>query len=296
MTFDTRLIPCTCLILILAISACHSVQNMTDEEYSISDVIVPEEPVILFNGEDLSGFYTWLGDYQFDDPDNVFSVVDRIDGAPAIRISGEHWGGLITEDHYAQYHLIVEYRWGLATWGERKDRARDSGILIHAEGPEGNFQPDFNSPWMRSIEFQIMEGATGDFILLGGYTEAGERIPTKMTVSVSPDREGAYRWDPVNGEPREFNVGPRNWKGINWYGRDPDWEDVIDFKSMYELENPVGQWNRLEIYSNGNDLTYLVNGRIVNKGTTADLKEGKLLFQSEGAEIFFRRIELHPLP
>jgi hypothetical protein len=33
----------------------------------------------------------------------------------------------------------------------------------------------------------------------------------------------------------------------------------------------------------------------VNGGTGSSLREGKLLFQSEGAEIFFRRIELHPL-
>ena len=295
MNSNTRSISYICLILILAISGCHSVQNLTNDENSFSDVIVPKEPIMLFNGKDLSGFYTWLGDFHYEDPYNVFSVVDRIDGASAIRISGEHWGGLVTKDHYAQYHLIVEYRWGLATWGERKDRARDSGILIHAEGPDGNFQADFNSPWMRSIEFQIMEGATGDFILLGGYTDEGERIPTRLTVKSSRDRKGAYRWDPVDGESRQFDVGPRNWSGINWYGRDPDWEDVIDFKSVYDLENPIGQWNRLEIYSNENDLTYLVNGRIVNKGTTEDLKEGKILFQSEGAEVFFRRIELHPL-
>ena len=284
------------VITLMLLIGCNPTNKLTEDKRSSRNIVSPNEPIILFNGKDLSGFYTWLGDYHYDDPDNVFSIVDRIDGAPAIRISGEHWGGLITEDHYADYHLIVEYRWGLVTWGERKKRARDSGILIHAEGPEGNFQPDFNSPWMRSIEFQIMEGATGDFILLGGYTDDGDRISTRMTISSSSDREGAFIWDPVNGEPRQFDVGPRNWSGINWYGRDPDWEDIIDFKSNYELENPIGQWNRLEIYSSGNNLTYLVNGRIVNRGITEDLTNGKLLFQSEGAEVFFRRIELHPHP
>ena len=78
-------------------------------------------------------------------------MVDQIDGAPAIRISGQHWGGLITKSAYRDYRLVVEFRWGLLTWGQRKDRARDSGILIHCQGRPGSYQKDFNGAWMRSI-------------------------------------------------------------------------------------------------------------------------------------------------
>ncbi|MEK7862502.1 MAG: hypothetical protein AAB295_04475, partial [Chloroflexota bacterium] len=41
-----------------------------------------------FNGKDLTNFYTWLVDHKHQDPDRVFTVVDQIDGAPAIRSSG----------------------------------------------------------------------------------------------------------------------------------------------------------------------------------------------------------------
>jgi hypothetical protein len=34
---------------------------------------------------------------------------------------------------------------------------------------------------------------------------------------------------------------------------------------------------------------------VVNAGTSASLTRGKILFQSEGAELFFRKIELTPL-
>ena len=44
------------------------------------------------------------------------------------------------------------------------------------------------------------------------------------------------------------------------------------------------------------NLTYYVNGKLVNQGFEGSLTEGKLLFQSEGAEVYFRRIELEPLP
>lgn len=251
--------------------------------------IVPDEPIALFNQEDLTNFYTWLPEYGYDDPNRVFTVVDQIDGAPAIRISGENWGGLITENEYADYHLIVEYRWGPVTWGDRMERARDSGILLHAQGRAGNRNPDFSDPWMHSIEFQIIEGGTGDVILLGGYTEDGEQMTPSFTTTIRQDRDGETVWDP-EGESATLERGR-----INWYGRDPDWSDVLNFRGRDDLENPVGEWNRLDAFLEGDELTYLVNGTIVMKGSDVRPASGKLLFQSEGAEIYFRRIELRPL-
>ena len=46
--------------------------------------------------------------------------------------------------------------------------------------------------------------------------------------------------------------------------------------------------------SSGNG-TY-VNGQLVNQASEGTLTGGRLLFQSEGAEVYFRRIELQPLP
>lgn len=254
-------------------------------------VIIPTETIELFNGEDLSGFYTWLVDHEFEDPDNVFSVVDNIDGAPAIRISGEHWGGIITEESYSNYHLIAEFRWGSVTYGDRKDKTLDSGILLHAQGPEGNYQADFNGPWMHSVEYQFIEGGTGDVILVGGFMEDGEqRIAPQLTATVSQDYNGQYVWDP-DGEAREFEGGR-----INWYGRDPEWRDEIGFRGMQDVEKPVGEWNRIEAIADGDTFVYFLNGKIVNKGFDSSLTEGQLLFQSEGAELYIRRIELRPLP
>ncbi len=38
-----------------------------------------------------------------------------------------------------------------------------------------------------------------------------------------------------------------------------------------------------------------MNGKVVNEGVQASLTAGKIMIQSEGAEIFFRRIELQPV-
>ncbi len=257
----------------------------------VNNVIRPAEPIELFNGKDLTGFYTWLVDHEFEDPDNVFSVVDRIDGAPAIRISGEHWGGIITEESYANYHLIVEFRWGNITFGDRKEMAMDSGILLHAQGPEGNYTPDFKAPWMRSVEYQIIEGGTGDIILVRGYSEDGELLMPELKSTVTRNYRGQYRWDP-DGEVRTY-ADSRN--RFFWYGRDPDWTGELGFRGFQDVENPVGEWNRIEVIAEEDTFVFLLNGKVVNKGFDSSLTEGQLLFQSEGAEVFFRRIELHPI-
>ena len=78
----------------------------------------------LLNGQNLEGFYTYLRGYGRDhDPNRVFTVADG-----AIRISGQDWGCLTTNDLYEDYRLIAEYRWGNETYTPREASARDNGI------------------------------------------------------------------------------------------------------------------------------------------------------------------------
>lgn len=252
--------------------------------------VIPREPVVLFNGKNLSTFYTWLGKFGRDrDPNRVFTVVDQVDGAPAIRISGEDYGGLVTPAAYANYRLVAEYRWGSVTWGERKEKARDSGILLHLQGEDGNNAKNFRGSWSRSVEYQILEGGTGDIWLVPGFDrDRPETISPALTMTVKPG-PGLRVWNP-EGTPTEFKVGRIAWGGI-----DPGWKPVLNFRGRNDVEKPVGEWNRIEAICEGGDVTYFLNGVKVNEGRNGTFKAGRLLFQSEGAEIFFRRIELHPL-
>lgn len=245
---------------------------------------------VLFNGKDLTNFYTWLVGSKLQDPDRVFSVVDQVDGAPAIRVSGQSYGAFITREEYSDYRLVAEFRWGLLTWGGRKNATRDSGILLHCQGPDGNTAKDFNGPWMLSQECQIIEGGVGDFIMVGGYDREGNRVIPKLTATVKKDRDGEDVYDP-QGTSKDYATGGR----INWYGRDPDWKDVIGFRGKDDVESPYGQWTRIEVICDGNKITNMVNGKVVNVGTNSSLTRGKIIFQSEGAEIYFRKIEITPL-
>ena len=254
--------------------------------------ITPTERVVLYDGKtvkDLHHFYVWLEKLGKDnDPQRVFSVVDQIDGAPAIRVSGEDWGGLETPDAYANYKLQLEFRWGSVTWGSRKDRARNSGILLHCIGENGSYRQDFLGPWLTSIEYEMIEGRMGDIILVGGFVrDRKAKVLPRLTLTETT--EGV--WDP-NGKPKDFTPGMGH---LHWQHWDPEWKDVFGFRGRHDVDQPVGQWNLVEIIADGDRLDYFLNGVKIMAATKVWPSHGRLLFQSEGAEIFFRRIELRPL-
>jgi hypothetical protein len=62
-----------------------------------------------------------------------------------------------------------------------------------------------------------------------------------------------------------------------------------------DFEHPRGEWNTIEIVVRGDTIEHYVNGHLVNRATGASVTRGRILLQSEGAEIFFRRVELQPL-
>lgn len=246
-----------------------------------AEPIRPASGVIrLFNGRDLTGLTTWLNDARHEDPRKVFTVHDGL-----LHISGDGLGYVRTNAAYRDYHLVVDFKWGPRTWGKRKDRTKDSGVLVHCIGPDGGFGGIF----MAGLEAQIIEGGTGDFIVCSGKDHDGRPIVASLTCQTVPDRDGEPVWHP-GGAARVFNKGR-----VNWFGRDPDWADVLGFRGRRDVEHLDGQWNRLEVICDGRRITNRLNGVVVNAGYDADPAAGQILIQTELAEIFIRRWELWPL-
>jgi 3-keto-disaccharide hydrolase len=242
--------------------------------------IRPQSPIQLFNGKDLTGLYTWLKDVKYEDPRKVCTVKDGL-----LRISGDGLGYICTKDRFKDYHLVVEYRWGTKTWDHRKKRARDTGVILHCQDPDGSYGNTF----MAGIEAQIIEGGTGDLLVLPGKRADGSKIPASLTAEVTRDRDGETVWH-KGGTRRTFPSGR-----INWFGRDPDWADVIGFRGKQDIESPGQEWTRLDIVCDGGHIAYRVNGVLASEGFEALPSSGKILLQTELAEVYIRRFELLPL-
>lgn len=217
-----------------------------------------EPAIVLFDGKDLSQFDTFLrGRGLNTDPDHVFRVEDGM-----IHVSGKEMGYIITKQSFHRFYLRAEFKWGVGTFGERAGQARDSGILYNIQGEQ--------KVWPRSIEFQIKEGETGDFWLTDGAALTGadgKRVtgPPNSAVNIGHIDKG----------PETNVVGFRNTAG--------------------EYERPHGEWNTLEVVVEDKVIHQYVNGKLANVGTDPFPTEGKVLFQSEGAEVYFRDIQLSPL-
>jgi len=263
--------------------------------------IAPDKVIRLFNGKDLSGWTTWLVDAKREDPRGVYSVRDGV-----LRISGDGFGYLSTDRAYKDYRLVAEVKWGTQNCRTRKGMARDSGVFLHTVGPEGNSYDrgwgskesntgsDISSgAYKAAIECQVMEGGFGDLLLIHGRYADGRHVPVRITVPATERRvEGdyaRYHFDP-NVDKRTLSVG-----AIAWLNKDTAWKDVPGFRGRNDIESPCGEWTRVECVCAGDRITVFVNGERINEAYDVFPAAGMILLQCEGSEIFFRRIELHPV-
>jgi hypothetical protein len=245
-----------------------------------AEPITPTDVIKLIDGGDLSkNWYVWLKDSQHDDPKRVFTVEDGM-----LHISGDGLGCLATKEAYRDYHLVAEFRWGTKTWPPREQKTKDTGILVHSFGPDGAH----GGAWMRSIEAQVIQGGCGDFVVVSaGVKDGGKEL--SISAEVKPDRDGEFVWH-AGGEKRVFERGR-----VNWFGRDPDWKDELNFRGKDDLESPGEAWTRMDVVCDGATITNIVNGTVVNKAFDVRPTAGKIQIQTELAECYFRRFELWPI-
>ena len=114
-----------------------------------------------------------------------------------------------------------------------------------------------------------------------------DRIASARETRVGPDRQLYFE--------KGGKAVTRDSGRFNWWGRDPSWKDVLGYRGARDVEKPAGEWNHMDVVCDGDSITTILNGYLVNIGTKSSLTRGKILFQSEGAEILFRKIEVRPL-
>lgn len=228
----------------------------------------------LFNGKNLDGWYTWLPSTgKNDDPKRVFKAENGMLHILDIPVTGQQqeFGYIARPETFKNYHLRFEYKWGSKRFKPRNAMKRDSGLLYHLVGSD--------KVWPRSIEFQVQEGDTGDFWLLDGVTAT-----TTVTTAATDTPEYQEGGESYTTEPGSF---------------------VRLTKS--QTYDTRGGWNRVEVIVTENEAIQIVNGQVNNRGRDfmqpdpndpkqmIPLNAGRIAFQAEGAEVFYRNIEMKSL-
>jgi len=155
-------------------------------------------------------------------------------------------------------HLITDEEYANYTLTVEYRWAADPGncgILVHASTPRRLY-----GMFPQSIECQMYHGNAGDFWCIG----------EDITVDNMEQRRGPReRWGVEEGQSRRIH-------------------NMTD-----DSENPVGEWNTMVIRCENDRVTVDVNGDRVNEGYNCTANRGKIAVQAEGAEVHFRRVDLH---
>jgi hypothetical protein len=226
--------------------------------------------VPLFNGKNFDGWYTFLPSTgKNSDPKKVFKMENGMIHILDIPVTEEiqEFGYLATDREFGHCRIRAEFKWGTKRFPPRELDKRDSGLLYFFTGPD--------KVWPRSLEMQIQETDVGDLWIL-----EDSRITTQIE---------------TEGYPMYVLSGPHRTQSR---GR------IIKFG---DFEDRTG-WNTVEVILDGDRITQIVNGRAVMRAW--DIKQkalddpsqylpvtsGRIMLQAEGAEVWFRNVQMKPLP
>lgn len=133
------------------------------------------------------------------------------------------------------------------------------GVLVHASTPRALY-----GMFPASIEVQMNSTHAGDFWCIAENIEV-------------PDME------------------KRRPKGKNqkWGGKKGDSRRILNLTDG--SEKPVGEWNKMTIECQGNEVKVWVNGDMVNHGKKCTVNKGQIALQAEGVEVEFKGLTLTPL-
>ncbi len=272
------------LSLILILSSCQDKPKEKTEWMS------------LWNGNDLNGWHSYLGTPYVQETDSLGNTIEpfgvdndplevvkivSFDDGNAIRISGVAWGMIYTEESYRNYHLKLKVKWGNDMHPPREKGPRDSGLLYHGFGEPGSVYA-----WSDSQELQIQQGDMGDYWPVGDVAIDIPSIPLD-------DKFYIYS---KNGPLRSYH-----------FAEIPDTnpQDSLAKRRVFkafDAENPHGQWNEVELIAIGDSSIHIVNKKVVMRlynsrkmSNGEPLTSGKIMLQSEGAQVYYKDIFLKPI-
>lgn len=227
--------------------------------------------------------------YLSDNPDSTVFSYQMHEGKKVLHISGELLGFLISKEKYGNYHLKYKFKFG-KKWQWLGDRPRDGGIFYHVINPASDKE---QSPH----EFNIHDGDLGSYWSFGGYGDIPSKVSSDLPKSIAslipiikpviPSLKDTMHFFDANGTTRTFASFI------------PDMQICI---ANPIADNPLGEWNELDLICFGDTIIHAVNGKVVTvlynsryqseEGELIPLTEGAVKIQSEGGEQFVKYIRI----
>lgn len=247
---------------------------------------IPAEKVtgrieLLKDGDLSRHWYTWLTDEgRGSDTNGVFTATGGV-----LRVSGAGLGCVTTRKAYRDYRLTLEYRFVDSEVQLNRSDARDGGVLFHSTGEDGAY----DGCWMSSFEYNVIQGATGDLIVVGD--RKGKPGVYRCRGLVDPATKGleCQRWSSSGTAVALVDGGRIRRPDVNLV-----WRNSKD-EPLSPNEKPIGEWNRVEIVCRADRAEFFFNGTKTGEYWDLNPSAGRIQLQSEGFGIEYRDIVLSPL-
>jgi len=133
------------------------------------------------------------------------------------------------------------------------------GVLVHSSTPRVLY-----GMFPKSLEVQMQSGNAGDFWCIE------ENIQVPNMDKRRPKREG-QKYGGSKGDARR----------------------ILNLTD--DSEKKLGEWNKMVIECQGDEVKVWVNGNLVNHGTKSTASKGQIALQAEGTEVEFKTVDLEPL-
>lgn len=184
---------------------------------------------------------------------------------------------LSSKQAFSNYRLRLAFQWGSKRFSPRQHEKRDSGVLVHVHGR--------HIVWPDSVEMQIQEGDVGDAFTID--TQVTATVTPASVVEIVPMPQSTYA--PAGAPHTQGQDG------------------ITRVVKLRDVEKPG--WNDVEVIACADSLWFIINGTVVNHlrnvrtwrpdatGNEAwvPLSSGHIALQAEGAEIFYKHIQVEPL-
>ena len=139
------------------------------------------------------------------------------------------------------------------------DQPGNCGVLVHSSKPRVLYEM-----FPSSIEVQMHHTNAGDFWCIGENIEVPDMVKRRP-----------------KGEKQK------------WGGAQGDSRRILNLTDG--SEKAVGEWNKMVIECQGNEVKVWVNGDFVNHGKNCTVSKGQIAVQAEGVEVEFKTLDISSL-